>query len=66
MQRARQKSFAHHAALASERRARMLAEQRREIEAAAAFREAVALYAAWGATPKAEAFGQERHALTGA
>ncbi len=52
-------------AIAAERRARMLAEQRRETEAGAAFREAIALYWEWGAAPKAEALVQERRALTG-
>ncbi len=64
-QGARQQSFPHHAALACERRARMLAEQRREIEAASAFRDAIALYREWGAVPKADALAQERRALTG-
>jgi hypothetical protein len=62
-QGARQQSFPHHAALACERRARMLTELRREIEAGVAFREAIALYREWGATPRAEALAQERQAL---
>jgi hypothetical protein len=59
-QRARQQDFVHHAALAHERRGRMLAELRRETEAAAAFREAAALYARWGAEGKAAALERER------
>jgi hypothetical protein len=62
-ERAIQQEFAHHGALAHERRARMLLELRRETEACAALREAQALYMEWGALPKAEAITQELHAL---
>jgi tetratricopeptide (TPR) repeat protein len=50
---AKKQGFPHHAALAQERRARTLAEQRRESEAERAFKEAIRLYRAWGAAPKA-------------
>jgi tetratricopeptide (TPR) repeat protein len=51
-QRARQQSFPHHAALAQERRASLLASARRQTEASAALREALALYREWGALGK--------------
>jgi hypothetical protein len=62
---AKEAEHLHHAALACERRGRMLATLRRETEAGAALRDAIALYARWGATPKAEALEQERRALVG-
>ncbi len=52
-QQAREHQFLHHAALAHERRASLLAALRRETEASAALREAAALYREWGASPKA-------------
>jgi hypothetical protein len=58
-QRARQQEFPHHAALAHERRGRMLAAQRRGTEASAAIREAIALYRLWGARDKADALEAE-------
>jgi hypothetical protein len=60
VQRARQQDFPHHAALGHERRALMLVELRRETEAAAAFKDAVALYRQWGAEAKAEVLAHER------
>jgi predicted ATPase len=50
---AKKQGFPHHAALAQERRARFLASLRRESEAERAFKEAIRLYRAWGAAPKA-------------
>jgi hypothetical protein len=64
-QRAKDQEYVHHAALACERRARMLATLRRETEAGASLREAVALYAKWGSLPKAESLEQERKTLIG-
>ncbi len=61
--RARQQQFAHHAALAHERRARTLIAVRREAEAASALRDAIALYEEWGAEAKAAALGRERSKL---
>ena len=45
-------TFPHHAALAHERRAELLASARRQTEAGAARREALALYREWGALGK--------------
>ena len=65
VQRARQQEFPHHAALGLERRALMLAEQRRGTEAAAALKDAIGLYRQWGAESKADALTQDRRKLTG-
>ncbi len=62
-QGAKRQDFIHHAALACERRARMFIDLRRETEAAAALREAGALYAKWGCETKARALEHERNAL---
>jgi hypothetical protein len=62
---AREQEYPHHAALAHERHARSLLRERRETEAAAALREAIGLYEAWGAVAKAEALAEERRVLTG-
>ncbi len=62
-QRAKEQDYIHHAALACERRGRMLGALRRETEAGASLRESIALYAKWGAAPKAEALERERRAL---
>jgi tRNA A-37 threonylcarbamoyl transferase component Bud32 len=59
-QRARQQEFIHHAALAWERQAAMLEDQRRETEAAAARNEAAGLYARWGAHAKVSWLASER------
>ena len=64
-QGAKDQEYLHHAALACERRGRMLAALRRETEAGASLREAVALYARWGAQLKADALEQERRTLVG-
>ncbi len=64
-QGAREQEHVHHAALACERRGHMLAALRRETEAGAALREAVAFYARWGAQLKADALEQERRTLVG-
>jgi histidine kinase len=62
---ARQQEYVHHAALAQERQARSFFHERRETEAAAALREAVALYEVWGAAPKASALVDEHRKLVG-
>ena len=64
-QRAKEQEYFHHAALACERRGRLLAALRRETEAGASLREAIALYSRWGCAPKAEALELERRALVG-
>ena len=64
-QRARQQEFGHHAALAWERCARMLADQRRDTDAASALDEAVGLYGKWGAHAKASALASEGRQLAG-
>jgi tRNA A-37 threonylcarbamoyl transferase component Bud32 len=64
-QRAQHQEFVHHAALAHERRGRMLLDLRRETEAAAALRDASGLYRDWGALPKAEELVRERRRLGG-
>jgi glycerol-3-phosphate dehydrogenase len=64
-QRARQQEFVHHAALACERRARMLAQLRRDTEATEALREAALLYARWGAEGKAALLDRQRADLGG-
>ncbi len=64
-QRAKLSDFVHHAALAHERRARMLYAQRRETDAATALAEAAASYAQWGALAKASALEQEHQRLLG-
>jgi hypothetical protein len=51
--RAAQNAFPHHAALAHERHARLLASVRRETEAAPLLRRAIAGYTEWGALGKA-------------
>jgi hypothetical protein len=56
---ARKQGFPHHGALAQERRARGLVELRRESEAARAFKDAIRLYRAWGAAPKAALLEEE-------
>jgi predicted ATPase len=50
--RAVAQQFPHHAAIALERRAAMLSEHRRDVEAARVTADALALYASWGASPK--------------
>jgi len=60
--RARKQEFVHHAALACERRAAVLARLNRQTERSASLREAAALYRAWGAEPKARALEQIRGA----
>jgi hypothetical protein len=62
-QGAAQQEFPHIAALAHERHARMLIDSRRETEAAAVLKEAIAWYRKWGAAPKAEALAAERQRL---
>jgi hypothetical protein len=62
---ARENEFVHHAALAHERHAHSLLCERRETEAAAALREASALYEAWGADAKASALSDARRQLSG-
>jgi hypothetical protein len=64
-QGAREQEYLHHAALACERRGRMLAAMRRETEAGASLREAIALYARWGSQTKADALEHERRTLVG-
>jgi hypothetical protein len=51
-ERAMAQEFRHHAALAHERRALLLHELRREIEADGALAQAAALYEQWGASGK--------------
>jgi hypothetical protein len=58
--RAGRQTFPHHAALAHERHARLLAALRRETEAAALRRRAIATYREWGARGKADLLTQER------
>ncbi len=53
--RATRQGYRHHAAFLLERRARLLGELRRDTEASTALRQAVKLYAEWGAHGKAEA-----------
>jgi hypothetical protein len=62
-ERAEEQQFPHHAALAHERHARMLAALRRETEAAASFAQAIALYRAWGAEPKAAELARELRSI---
>jgi hypothetical protein len=62
---AREQEYVHHAALAHERHARSLLRDRRETEAAAALRDAIAHYEAWGAAAKASALTHEHQRLTG-
>jgi histidine kinase len=62
-ERAIAQTFPHHAALAHERRGRLLIALRRHTEAAKAFAEALALYREWGAQAKVEALDRERAAL---
>jgi hypothetical protein len=52
--RATQQSYRHHAAFLHERRAQLLLELNRSTEAAAALRQAIALYEEWGAAGKAQ------------
>jgi predicted ATPase len=52
-ERAAQQAFAHHAALAHERHARLLTRLRRDTEAAPMLRRAIAGYREWGAVGKA-------------
>jgi hypothetical protein len=54
-ERATRQGYRHHAAFLLERRARLLADLRRDTEASAALRQAIRLYAEWGAHGKAEA-----------
>ena len=65
-QGAAQQEFAHLAALAHERHARMLIAARRETEAASVLKDAIVWYRKWGTLPKADALVQERHALISA
>ena len=58
-QRAGQQHFPHHAALAHERHACMLAAGRRKIEARRVLRQAIARYRDWGARVKADALTRE-------
>jgi hypothetical protein len=58
-QRALHQEFVQHAALSHERKGRMLVELRRETEASAAFKDAIALYRDWGALPKADELARE-------
>ena len=62
---ARKQAFVHHAALAHERRAQTLLHERRETEAAAALRDAIALYESWGALPKVRSLEQLQRTLVG-
>jgi hypothetical protein len=62
-QRAAQQEFPHHLALAHERHARLLWEQRRKTEAAAALKQAIAAYQRWGAHAKVAALEQEFDSL---
>ena len=62
-QRAVQQAFPHHAALAHERRGRMLLEHGRVTEAATAYAEALGHYREWGADAKVRALDRERGAL---
>ena len=62
---AREQEYVHHAALAHERHARSLLRDRRETEAAAALRDAIAHYEAWGAAAKAAALTEEHQRLIG-
>jgi hypothetical protein len=61
--RAVEQQFPHHAALAHERQARMLATLRRETEASAALAQAIALYRAWGAEAKASLLARELRSI---
>jgi hypothetical protein len=63
--RARGQGYVHHAALAEERRARMLIARKRWTDAAAALADASRTYRAWGALPKAEALAQEHRTHAG-
>ena len=63
-QGAAHQEFAHVAALAYERHARMLIAARRETEAASMLKDTIVWYRKWGALPKAEALTEERQALT--
>ena len=56
---AKKQGFPHHAALAHERRARFLAELRRESEASRAFKEAIRAYRTWGAAARAAELERE-------
>jgi len=62
-QRARQQEFPHHAAMAHERRATLLAEHRRETEAASSLAQAGAIYRDWGAIAVADAIEKRRQVL---
>jgi hypothetical protein len=53
-QLARRAGYVHHAALCHERRAIVLARQRRVTEAEAALATAIELYEAWGASAKVQ------------
>jgi hypothetical protein len=63
-QQAVKQGYRHHAALLSERRARLLLALHRGPEAAAAFHQATALYDAWGAAGKAQILRIECAELT--
>jgi len=63
---ARHYDYLHHAALAHELHAGSLRHERRETEAAAALRDAIALYTTWGAVLKAAALMEQHDRLTGA
>jgi hypothetical protein len=60
VQGALEQGFIHHAALAQERRARLLSEIRRDTEASIALGQAVALYRQWGAETKARSLERTR------
>jgi hypothetical protein len=57
-QHAQKQGFVHHAALAHERHADMLAELKRDIEAQQIRKQAIACYEAWGARAKVDALKQ--------
>jgi hypothetical protein len=58
--RAHRQAFPHHAALAHERHARLLAAVRRPTEAAVLLSKAIATYREWGALGKADLLARER------
>jgi hypothetical protein len=61
--RAQQQGYVHHAALACEREAELLAQVRRDTEAALALERARSLYARWGARAKVARLERARSAL---
>jgi hypothetical protein len=64
-QRAREQEYPHHAALACERHARLLATLRRETEVAGALHDSIALYSQWGSQLKVDALAQQSQVLFG-